>query len=177
MIILKAQEIPEDLVGFFEPIESSVRSDVLKINPRGYDGAHYAVFPEALAEIPIRAGSAAQACPHCGAAWRRVVERDGGTWQDRKEAGHPSRYGLVPPQSVKVGTSQMRDLGFAPGCTCAGNDGSAASVVLDCFAGSGTTLRVAMRLQRNAIGIELSQNYIEDHIEKRTNGVQKEMFV
>ena len=34
-------------------------------------------------------------------------------------------------------------------------------VVLDCFAGAGTTLLVADRLQRDAIGIELNTAYTE----------------
>lgn len=46
--------------------------------------------------------------------------------------------------------------------------------VLDPFAGSGTTLRVAERLQRNSIGIDLNQDYIELQ-KKRTDGVQVEM--
>ena len=34
-------------------------------------------------------------------------------------------------------------------------------VVLDPFMGSGTTLRVARRLQRDAIGIDIHQDYID----------------
>jgi len=46
--------------------------------------------------------------------------------------------------------------------------------VLDPFAGAGTTMRVAERLQRNSIGIDLNAEYIElQH--RRTDGVQVEM--
>lgn len=48
--------------------------------------------------------------------------------------------------------------------------------VLDPFAGTGTTLRVAERLQRVGVGIELNEHY-HDIIERRTNGVQLEAFV
>lgn len=34
-------------------------------------------------------------------------------------------------------------------------------IVLDLFLGSGTTLKVAKRLNRNGIGIELNQEYIQ----------------
>lgn len=49
-------------------------------------------------------------------------------------------------------------------------------MVLDPFAGSGTTVRVAERLQRNGVGIELRDAYIEI-AERRTDGVQLEMIV
>ena len=48
--------------------------------------------------------------------------------------------------------------------------------VLDMFAGSDTVLRVAERLQRNSIGIDLNDSYI-DLQHRRTNGVQVELFV
>ena len=46
--------------------------------------------------------------------------------------------------------------------------------VLDMFAGSGTTMRVAERLQRHSIGIDLNADYIELQ-QRRTDGVQVEM--
>jgi DNA modification methylase len=60
-------------------------------------------------------------------------------------------------------------------CILAGS--RAGDTVLDPFAGSGTVSRVAMRLQRNAIGCELNPDYITEHIEKRTDGVQVELLV
>lgn len=59
--------------------------------------------------------------------------------------------------------------GLAEPCILAGAppDG----VVLDTFAGSGTTLEVALRLGRRAVGIELQPNYIP-LIRERLRGVQ-----
>lgn len=64
--------------------------------------------------------------------------------------------------------------GFRPTCTCEGNDGSGKCIVLDPFAGSGTTLAVAERLQRQAIGFELNPEYVT-LIEKRLSGLQLQM--
>jgi len=48
--------------------------------------------------------------------------------------------------------------GWAPSCEHPGEPQPC--TVLDPFAGAGTTLLVADRLQRNAIGIELSAEYV-----------------
>ena len=49
--------------------------------------------------------------------------------------------------------------GTKPTCTC--NTPFKAAVVLDPFAGSGTTMLVAKQLGRSAIGIEISPEYAE----------------
>lgn len=59
-------------------------------------------------------------------------------------------------------------------CILAGS--RAGDTVLDPFGGSGTTARVAERLQRNAVLCELNPAYI-DLAERRTDGVQLEAFV
>ncbi|MBF6555522.1 MAG: site-specific DNA-methyltransferase [Acidimicrobiales bacterium] len=47
---------------------------VWTIPTKGYRGAHFAVFPERLAEICLLAGTSERgACPECGAPWERVV--------------------------------------------------------------------------------------------------------
>lgn len=58
-------------------------------------------------------------------------------------------------------------------CILAGSEVD--GVILDPFAGSGTTLRVAERLNRNWIGIELNPQYIEIAM-RRTNNIQKALF-
>jgi DNA modification methylase len=153
------------------------RRTVWTVSTRPYSGAHYATFPEALIEPCILAGSAAQACEVCGAPWRRVVERALENANDtRPDRGIPGRVGLGH-NKMRAGDSSTKTLGFAPSCSCEGNTGAGKCVVLDPFAGSGTVGKVAMRYQRSAILIELNATYIEDHIEKRTDGVQVELFV
>lgn len=153
---------------------------------------HFAIMPEALIEPCILAGSSAQACETCGAAWGRVVEREKSEYDGWKQSVNPAdKYQEYEDQGLRGGKSGLNrqskntyyehqprkiDRGFAPRCACAVNTGSAASVVLDPFGGSGTVGKVAARYQRNAILIDLNQAYIELQ-EKRTDGVQVELFV
>lgn len=208
----------------WRPSTTRNRRTVWRIPTQPLPDEHYAPWPEALAELCIRAGSGAQACEHCGAAWARVVEqgmpsadserpqarRAAELWVEKgmtdahlaalravgfADAGKAQKtmtgYGKNTPEVMQLAAEAkaalggyLRELlsgapvttGFQPACTCAGNTGSAASVVLDMFAGSGTTLRVAERLQRNSIGIDLNGDYLKIQ-ERRTNGVQVELFV
>jgi DNA modification methylase len=43
--------------------------DVWTISTAGFRGAHFAVFPEALVERPLRATCPARVCVRCGRAW------------------------------------------------------------------------------------------------------------
>jgi DNA modification methylase len=137
-----------------------------------YSGAHFATMPEALVAPCILAGSSAQACEHCGAAWGRVTAQTGEV-QDRWSAtnGHAELGGTHTERTTR---RVMSTIGSAPRCSCPDNTGSARSIVLDPFAGSGTVLRVAQRFQRDAIGIDLNADYL-DLQEQRNNGVQIEM--
>lgn len=142
-----------------------------------YTGAHYAVFPEALIEPCILAGSAAQACEVCGAPWLRMVERVAHAVNEKEAQRQQERCdgvitggtrAVTPSVTARVERSAR---GFAPSCACA-QIGSARSVVLDPYGGSGTTGRVALKHNRAATLIELNQTYVDDNIAERTAVIQ-----
>lgn len=61
--------------------------------------------------------------------------------------------------------------GWAPSCTCENNQPIPATV-LDPFAGSGTSIRVANKLGRDGIGIDISNRYLEELAPARVSNIQ-----
>jgi hypothetical protein len=139
------------------------RRSVWTVATQPYSGAHFATFPPALIEPCILAGSAKQACEHCGAAWVRVVERGEDPLYVPLAERRPNGATQPGNATVKTGTfgngRPTLSQSFTPGCECPDNHGTACSVVLDPFGGAGTTGLVADRLGRDAILIELNPAY------------------
>lgn len=125
-----------------------------------YRGAHFATFPPALVEPCLRAGSSERGCcPHCGGPWRREVSVSYINPGGRRTNGPRSlqRRGESPGFAVRL-ERQTQTTGWRPACSCAPAE-PVPCTVLDPFAGSGTTLMVAQRLGRHAVGIELNKEY------------------
>lgn len=136
-----------------------------------YSGSHYATFPESLPELCIKAGSSESCCGACGTPYKRKTDVIGHQVTDAmRVAGCDSNgnyngtaqkdYGSAKaqdPSSTKARIlekmSQIVQHSWTPGCTC--NTEPARCTVLDPFMGSGTTAAVALRLNRNVIGIDL----------------------
>jgi DNA modification methylase len=141
---------------------------VWTINPQPMKEAHFATFPERLVEPMILAGTSEKGCcAECGAPWVRNIEKNVKTTGDGKR--HIAGYDLrMDKRSATIdhgwqGTPRAilstTTLGWLPSCKCQ-DAATIPCTVLDPFGGSGTVSRVAQRLGRRGIMIELSEEYV-----------------
>ena len=152
---------------------------VWTVATKPFPEAHFATFPEKLIEPCILAGTSPQACPKCGAPWTRITQRDkvGPVWNQRGERTGQHLTGDLEQGRGKFSVRyevEVKTTGWHPTCSCEGNDGSGRCIVLDPFAGAGTTLLVAERYGRDSIGYELNPKYCEI-IRRRLGAVQQRM--
>ena len=138
--------------------------------------SHFATFPPELAERCIKAGTSERgACSTCGAPWARIVTKGApdeahraacgadasGGYAGQSTKGHAAA-GVQDASAVKariLAGLRERASEWRPSCGC--NAAARRCVVLDPFAGAGTSLMAADRLGRDAVGIELSEEYCE----------------
>ena len=159
------------------------KRSVWTITTKPYAGAHFATMPPELAETCILAGCPAQVCAQCGAPWVRVVEKP--DMADRPERSENAKTKAIDGKWTGASSAGQAyqdwrnanpnvTLGFRPTCTC--DAGTIPGTVLDPFAGSGTTLAVAVANGRRAIGIELNEAYA-GLVHERMAAVKLPLFV
>ncbi len=129
-----------------------------------YPEAHFAVFPEKLPEICIKAGTPeVGCCSKCGMPWVRIVE----TKQYPRHDTEPhdlATDGDGANRGKHARPTETQTIGWKPSCEC--NADKMPSLVLDPFMGSGTVLWVAKKLNRRAVGYEISEEYCKLAVER-----------
>ena len=157
----------------------------------GVDTEHFAVFPEALVEIPIKFGCPRWICKKCGKARERITKVEYIPINQLPKE-HPryrpsnkinSKYtevglkeGMIKTENMKLGKAVKEeiDIGWTD-CDCKLKDKWKPGIVLDPFMGSGTTAVVAKKLGRDFLGIEINPDYIKI-AEKRLEATQRPLF-
>ena len=143
---------------------------VRTVSAKPFKGAHFAIFPPDLPVAYIKAStSEVGACPHCGTPWRRILARVGDPARDWRSADTPAElYGAHgrrrskgQPADVGQNSIPREHVGWERPCRCP-HGRPVPCVVLDPFAGSGTTLAVAVALGRHSVGVEAQSAYVAE---------------
>jgi DNA modification methylase len=134
------------------------KRSVWTVTTKPFKGAHFATFPKDLIEPCVLAGCPEKMCCECGTPYKRQMQKTGEfqrSW---------SKTIATAEGSPHEGQSSMQniyeDLGLQKQCDCQTNE-TKAGTVLDPFGGSGTTGIVAAQHNRNAVLLELNQEYID----------------
>jgi len=153
---------------------------VWTIPTQPFPEAHFAVYPEGLIEIPIKAGCPEFVCKKCGKARVKILNK---TFIPRPTNDKPENYRAIQEEKKgnrKIGIVARKGVGsneydFKGYSDCGCNAGFESGIVLDPFMGAGTTALVALKQRKRFIGIEIKQEYI-DMAKKRIAKVQQRIF-
>jgi hypothetical protein len=134
-----------------------------------YAGSHYATWPRKLLTRPILAMCPERVCTTCGEPSRRIT----GEPEYVNNSGRPARMDMNQ-ERVAEGVRQFKGSGdnsahrIAPtlGWSDCGHGTWRAGLVLDPFAGSGTTLAVATGHGRDAIGCDIDERNADLALER-----------
>jgi DNA modification methylase len=131
--------------------------DVFEVTTKPFPDAHFAVYPPDLCEKPIKASCPPKVCVACGAPYERDVNRTPGEY-DYSERAEAVGGGAQASGTMEQ-TPTAEHVGWTQSCDC-DTDATEPGIVLDPFAGAGTTCLVAKRLGRRFVGIDLNPEYV-----------------
>jgi len=147
--------------------------------------AHFAVYPEGLIGIPIKAGCPEFICKKCGKARVKILDITKPPEEVYTKSNLPNdgfiksgirRNGKFKGSGQKVQNWKNQNTNKFLGYTdCGCNAGWESGIVLDPFMGAGTSALVALKQRKRFIGIEIKQEYI-DMANKRIAKVQQELI-
>jgi site-specific DNA-methyltransferase (adenine-specific) len=155
-----------DNIGKFKGSSKRNKRSVWTITTKPFKGAHFATFPMDLIEPCVLAGCPEKVCVECNEPYVRQVEskrimrnelpKDDPRYRPKVyETAYEDING-----KVSGGYTATKDLGLQKQCDCKTNE-TKSGIVLDPFGGSGTTAQVANSHNRDAVLIELNEEYIE----------------
>jgi DNA modification methylase len=152
-------------------------TNVWRINPKPFKGAHFATFPPDLPRKAIQAATSdAGCCPSCRSPFRRIIEKgdpdlehqlacgsdvageyDGQATKDYAAAGVQNASDVK--RRILAGMVKKTTIGWEPTCQCPPLP-PVPCLVLDPFGGSGTTGAVAESMGRDSIMVDLKPEYV-----------------
>jgi hypothetical protein len=129
--------------------------DAIDCSPKGYRGAHYAVWPPELVKQLVLEMAPRRVCTTCGQPSRRIVETQ--RLLDGEPADLPAISDTERAGEGASGVGHWRKTTerTTAGWSDCGHGSYVPGRVLDPFVGSGTTLAVCSGLGRDSIGIDL----------------------
>ena len=130
---------------------------VWSINTASFKGAHFAVYPPELIESPIDAGCPEWVDKKTGKPRERNIEKQSLERHELPKDNpnyRPERYDGKYEQGQRFAIYD--DKGYTDGRD---DDEFTPGVVLDPFFGSGTTAEVAMKQDKDWVGIELNEDF------------------
>jgi DNA modification methylase len=147
---------PESSLGKLPGSVWSMPSEPLVV-PDHLGVGHFAAFPSELPRRIILGWSPTAYCTACDEPRRAVVAKEYTTLGVLYSNGNGRTHRSA--DNGAKGSAEATITGYA--CACPTNDApTRPSVILDPFLGTGTTAAVAKALGRNAIGVDLSRDYL-----------------
>lgn len=164
------------------------RRTVWRIASSPCKAAHFATFPPKLIIPMIKAGTSEKGvCFACGAPFARIIRKTPPPREDVAGTKYSGAEERVAGGRIRESTKgaraaggdhdnpfdQPEHLGWEPTCGCQlfRDFDPGPAIVLDPFAGSGTTIAVAKGLGRQALGFDASGEYVRTIVPERKKSI------